>query len=176
VSQQSNSAGVTVRPAGVADLDAITRIFTHYVETTVATFNEVPLSRADWERKLADLTERKLPFLVADAGGEVAGFAYAGPFRPQHAYRYTVEDTIYLAPGHTGRGLGGLLLQALLDACADAGVRQVVAVIAASGNDASPALHRKFGFTDAGRLTDIGYKHDRWIDVVLMQKQLPGRS
>ncbi|HEY7918714.1 MAG TPA: GNAT family N-acetyltransferase, partial [Streptosporangiaceae bacterium] len=124
-----------------------------------------------------DLTERKLPFLVAEAAGTVAGYAYASPWRPKPAYRHTVEDSVYLAPGQRGRGLGRLLLESLLAGCADAGVRQVIAVIADSGDPASAALHRACGFADAGRLTQVGFKHGRWIDTVLMQRELqPGTT
>jgi phosphinothricin acetyltransferase len=125
-----------------------------------------------WRQRLADLTERKLPFLVAEAAGTVAGYAYASPWRPKPAYRHTVEDSVYLAPGQRGRGLGRLLLESLLAGCADAGVRQVIAVIADSGDPASAALHRACGFADAGRLSHVGFKHGRWIDTVLMQREL----
>ncbi len=107
--------------------------------------------------------------------GQVAGYAYAGPFRPKPAYRHTVEDSIYLAPGSTGRGLGRALLAALLAGCAEAGARQVIAVIADTGETASAALHRRFGFTDAGLLRQVGHKHGRWVDTLLMQRDLsPG--
>jgi phosphinothricin acetyltransferase len=115
---------------------------------------------------------------VAEAEGDraVCGFAYASPWRPKPAYRHTVEDTVYLSPGHTGRGIGSALLGTLLAGCAEAGARQVIAVIADTGSDASAALHRRFGFTQAGRLSGVGRKHGRWIDTVLMQKDLgPGR-
>jgi phosphinothricin acetyltransferase len=110
--------------------------------------------------------------LVAELSGEVVGYAYATPWRPKPAYRYTVENSIYLAPGRTGQGLGGALLEALLTACAQTHLRQIIAVIADAGTDASVALHRRFGFTDVGRLAAVGYKHDRWIDTVLMQRTL----
>ena len=115
--------------------------------------------------------ERKLPFLVAEAGGTVAGYAYASPWRPKPAYRHTVEDSVYLAPGQRGRGLGRLLLESLLTGCADAGVRQVIAVIADSGDPASVALHRACGFAETGRLSQVGYKHGRWLDTVLLQRE-----
>ncbi|GIH16272.1 GNAT family N-acetyltransferase [Rugosimonospora africana] len=165
---------VLVRPAEPGDLGAVAGIYEHYVLGSVATFEEVPPGVADWRQRLDDLTGRGLPFLVATVGGEVAGYAYAGPWRPKPAYRHTVEDSIYLAPGRTGQGLGRALLGALLAGCPRAGVRQVVAVIADTGSDASAALHRSFGFTDAGRLVGVGYKHGRWVDTVLMQRDLTG--
>ncbi len=162
-----------VRAAVPADAEQVAAIFAHYVTTSVATFEEVAPTAADWRRRLDDLAGRKLPFLVADAGdGSVCGFAYASPWRPKPAYRHTVEDTVYLSPGHTGRGIGSALLGGLLARCADAGARQVIAVIADTGSDASAALHRRFGFTEAGRLSAVGRKHGRWIDTVLMQHDL----
>jgi phosphinothricin acetyltransferase len=147
-------------------------ILAFYVTNTVATFEMEPPGVPQWRQRLADLTERKLPFLVAEAAGTVAGYAYASPWRPKPAYRHTVEDSVYLAPGQRGRGLGRLLLESLLAGCADAGVRQVIAVIADSGDPASAALHRACGFADAGRLSHVGFKHGRWIDTVLMQREL----
>ena len=163
-----------VRAAVPADAEAVAAIFAHYVATSVATFEEVAPTAADWQRQLDDLTARNLPFLVAEAGRNVAvcGFAYASPWRPKPAYRHTVEDTVYLSPGHTGCGIGSALLGGLLAGCAAAGARQVIAVIADTGSDASAALHRRFGFTQAGRLSGVGRKHGRWIDTVLMQKEL----
>jgi phosphinothricin acetyltransferase len=111
-----------------------------------------------------------------EADGTVCGYAYASPWRPKPAYRYTVEDTVYISPGRTGCGLGSALLGGLLDGCAAAGARQVIAVIADTGSDVSAALHRRFGFAEAGRLHGVGRKHGRWIDTVLMQRELgPGR-
>ena len=161
-----------VGPATPADLERVADIFAHYVWNTAATFEEIPPTVADWHRRLDDLAGLGLPFLVARAGGEVAGYAYAGPWRRKPAYRHTVEDSVYLAADRTGQGLGRALLGPLLTRCADAGVRQVVAVIADAGADASVALHRSLGFVDAGRLTAVGRKHGRWIDTVLMQRDL----
>ncbi|WP_433479272.1 N-acetyltransferase family protein [Spirillospora sp. CA-142024] len=163
-----------IRPAGRGDPKAVAEIFTHYVSHTVITFEQTPPAVAEWRRRLDDLTGRGLPFLVADLDGEVAGYAYAGPWRPKPAYRHTVEDSIYLAPDRTGRGLGGALLGGLVNRCARAGMRQMIAVIADTGGDASTALHRRFGFTDAGRLTGVGHKHGRSIDTLLMQRALTG--
>ncbi|GIJ70856.1 GNAT family N-acetyltransferase [Virgisporangium ochraceum] len=162
-----------ISPAAPADLGAVARIYAHYVTDTVVTFEETPPTVADWRARHDDLAARGLPFLVATVDGEVAGYAYAGPWRPKPAYRHTVEDSVYLAPGFTGRGLGRALLAAVLDGCAAAGMRQVVAVIADTGSDASAALHRRLGFANAGRLTAVGHKHGRWVDTVLMQRALP---
>ncbi|MGI5352514.1 N-acetyltransferase family protein [Streptomyces sp. CA-250714] len=168
-----------VCPATPADLEAVAEIYAHYVTDSVITFEQVPPTVADWRRRLDELSERGLPFLVAKLGsgtgetgeaGEVVGYAYAGPWRPKPAYRHTVENTVYLAPGRTGLGLGSALLTRLLHECEQAGVRQIVAVIADTGSDASPALHRRFGFVPAGRLTGVGHKHGRWIDTILMQR------
>ncbi|MBX7547840.1 GNAT family N-acetyltransferase [Streptomyces sp. tea 10] len=163
---------VVVRPATSADLQAVADIYTHYVRHTVATFEETPPTVAHWEERLDDLTGRKLPFLVAASDDTVAGFALAAPWRPKPAYRSTVEDTVYLAPHAIGRGLGTALLDAVVTESARAGMRQMIAVIADTGNDASRALHRRFGFTDAGRLVRVGHKHGRWIDTFLMQREL----
>ena len=171
-----------VRAAVPADAEPVAAIFAHYVATSVATFEEVAPTAADWRRRLGELAARNLPFLVAEAavagggvgegGRSVCGFAYASPWRPKPAYRHTVEDTVYLSPGCTGRGIGSALLGTLLAGCAAAGARQVIAVIADTGSDASAALHRRFGFTQAGVLSGVGRKHGRWIDTLLMQKEL----
>ena len=161
-----------VRPAVSADLEQIAAIYAYYVTTSVATFEEVPPTAADWRRRLDELTGQNLPFLVAESGGTVGGYAYASPWRPKPAYRHTVEDTVYISPAHAGRGLGSALLGALLVRCELAGARQVIAIIADTGSDASAALHRRFGFAHAGRLSAVGRKHGRWIDTVLMQRAL----
>ena len=163
---------LVIGPATGADLRGVAEIFAHYVTGSVVTFEDTPPTVADWRRRLDDLAGRGLPFLVARAGSEVAGYAYASPWRPKPAYRHTVEDSVYLAPDRTGQGLGRALLGPLLTGCADAGVRQVVAVIADDGSDASVALHRSFGFAHVGRLTAVGHKHGAWIDTVLMQRDL----
>ncbi|TDD65204.1 N-acetyltransferase family protein [Jiangella aurantiaca] len=162
----------TVRPADTADLPAIAAIFAHYVETSVVTFEEAPPSVADWAGKLADLRDRSLPFLVAESGATIAGYAYAAPWRPKPAYRHTAENTVYLSPAHTGRGLGRTLMTVLIDACADAGVRRLIAVVVDDGAGPNPSLvlHRALGFAEAGRLTAVGHKHGRWLDTVLLQR------
>ena len=165
---------LAIGPATPADLERVADIFAHYVWNTAVTFEQTPPTVADWRRRLDDLAGLGLPFLVARTGGEVAGYAYAGPWRRQPAYRHTLEDSVYLAPGRTGQGLGRRLLGELLTRCGQAGARQVVAVIADAGADseASIALHRSFGFTHAGRLVGVGRKHGRLIDTVLLQRDL----
>lgn len=161
-----------VRPVAPADLRTIATIFAHYVTTSLVTFEEKPPEIEDWRRWCGQLSTLGLPFLVAQAGEEVVGYAYASRWRPKPAYRHTVESSLYLAPGWTGKGMGGLLLDALLAECAVAGVSQVIAVVADTGDDASIALHRSRGFTEAGRLRRVGHKRGRWIDTVLLQRDL----
>ncbi|MEO3764653.1 N-acetyltransferase family protein [Streptomyces sp. B8F3] len=169
----SPSAAV-IRPASPQDMAAIAEIYAYYVTDTVITFEETPPPPAYWQERLRDLGDRGLPFLVAEAAGSLAGYAYAAPWRPKPAYRHTVENSIYLAPGRTGRGIGGTLLAELVDRCTKTGVRQIMAVIADTGDDTSPALHRRYGFTQVGRLTEVGFKHGRWLDTILMQRTLRG--
>ncbi|MEV7415486.1 N-acetyltransferase family protein [Streptomyces sp. NPDC089919] len=164
--------GSAVRPATRADLGAVADIYAHYVHHTVVTFDETPPPPAAWQRRFDDLAGLGLPFLVAEAAGEVVGYAYAAPWRTKPAYRHTVENSIYLKPGRTGRGIGAALLAALLTECAATPARQMIAVIADAGTDASLALHRRFGFVEQGRLTEVGHKHNRWIDTILMQRPL----
>jgi L-amino acid N-acyltransferase YncA len=168
---------IVIRPVAPSDLDAVAAIFSHYVTSSVITFEVTPPRVEHWSRTLDDLAARGLPFVVCECDGEVAGYAYAAPWRTKPAYRHTVESTIYLAPDRTGRGLGRQLLRTLQRCCALAGVEQMIAVIADSGNPASIALHRACGFTDAGRLTKVGYKQGRWIDTVLLQRAVgPGQG
>lgn len=161
-----------VRAAALADLAAIAEIFAWYAEHTTATFEESRRAEREWAELLVRLDGLGLPFLVAEAGGEIAGYAYASPWRAKPAYRHTVEDSVFVAPGRTGQGVGGLLLGRLLAACAGHGTRQMIAVIADTGEPQSAALHRAFGFTAAGRLAAVGYKHGRWIDTLLMQRAI----
>ena len=165
-----------IRPAAPGDFAAVAAIFSHYVTTSVITFEVTPPAAGDWRRLRDDLAARGLPFLVCECDGNVAGYAYAAPWRSKPAYRHTVESTIYLAPNRTGRGLGRRLLRALQRRCALAGVEQMIAVIADSGSPASVALHRACDFTDAGRLRNVGRKHGRLIDTLLMQHDLTAES
>ncbi|MFK3735225.1 GNAT family N-acetyltransferase [Streptomyces sp. NPDC088090] len=161
-----------IRPAVPADMEAVASLYAHYVLHTVVTFDETAPPVAYWHERLADLTGRGLPFLVAEVAGRVAGYAYASPWRPKPAYRHSVENSVHLAPEATGRGLGTLLMRPLIAACAEAGAHQMIAVVADSGTAASQALHRRLGFTEAGRLRAVGHKHGRRLDTVLLQLTL----
>ncbi|MFD8013250.1 GNAT family N-acetyltransferase [Streptomyces sp. NPDC058955] len=161
-----------IRAATEADLDAVAAIYAHYVDHTVVTFDETPPPVSSWRTRLAELSARGLPFLVAEDAGRIAGYAYASPWRPKPAYRHSVENSVYLAPEETGRGLGGSLMEALVAACTAAGAHQMIAVIADSGTAASLALHRRLGFTEAGRLRSVGLKHGRRLDTILLQRTL----
>lgn len=163
---------IIVRRFSPADLGRVSEIFGWYALNSAATFEESPRTDADWLRLAQELECRSLPFLVAETDGAVAGYAYARPWRDKPAYRATVEDSVFLAPGRTGLGIGRRLLAELLTACAAAGARQVIAVIADAGAEASIGLHESCGFTQAGRLADVGYKHGNWIGTLLMQRAI----
>jgi L-amino acid N-acyltransferase YncA len=163
---------IIVRRLVPADLGQVSDIFGWYAVNSVATFEDAPRDAASWSALAAELDRLGLPFLVADADGAIAGYAYASPWRRKAAYRGTVEDSIFVAPEHAGRGIGRLLLTELLTACAAAGARQVIAVIADSGAEASVGLHESCGFAHAGRLADVGYKHGMWIGTLLMQRAI----
>jgi L-amino acid N-acyltransferase YncA len=163
---------VTIRTAHPADLDAVGAIYAHYVTTSTATFEETPPDRREWERRRRSIVERGLPFLVAELSGTIVGYAYCVPWRARPAYRRTAEVSVYVAPSAIGKGAGGALLDGLVTHAAGAGVRELIAVVADTGDPASIALHRGRGFVDAGRLAGVGFKHDRWLDTVLLQRRL----
>jgi L-amino acid N-acyltransferase YncA len=157
-------------PAEPGDLSQVSAIFAWYAVNSLATFEESPRSEHHWSELCDLLSSRSLPFLVAEDDGQIAGYAYAGPWRTKPAYRHTVEDSVFISPDRTGLGIGKRLLTRLLAESANAGVRQMIAVIAEADSGASIALHMACGFTEAGRLADVGYKHGRWISTVLMQR------
>lgn len=166
---------VTVRDADERDLPAIQAIYAHYVLETAASFEEEPPDLTEMARRMADVRDRALPYLVAEADGRLAGFAYAGPFRPRSAYRYTLEDSIYVAPGFMRRGIGRKLLSSLIERALEKGYRQMIAVIGDSQNLPSIALHESLGFRREGMLKGVGYKFGRWYDLVIMHLPLrPG--
>lgn len=163
---------MSTRAATPEDLAAIAAIYAHYVATSVATFELDPPDAAEWHRRFTAITDAGLPFLVTERDGALAGYAYCAPWKSRPAYRATVEDSVYVAPAAVGQGCGTELVRDLLDACTAAGIREVVAVIADTGDPTSLELHRRFGFVDAGRLTRVGYKHDRYVDTFLLQRSL----
>lgn len=160
-----------IRSALVGDAGRITAIYAHHVAHGTATFDTVPPPVAAMAAKISALTEQGCPFLVCEMEGMVVGYAYAARFRDRPAYAATCEDSIYLDPAFTGRGVGKALLLALIDAAEAAGFRQMIAV-AGGGEPASVGLHIACGFTHAGRLTAVGRKFDRWLDTVYMQRPL----
>jgi L-amino acid N-acyltransferase YncA len=165
---------MSVRRATLADAEALAAIYGHHVLHGFGTFEEDPPSAAEMERRRASIAGLGLPYLVAEDAGRVVGFAYAGPFRPRPAYRYTLEDSVYVAPAAVGKGVGRAVLGAVIAACEALGVRQLVAVIGDSGNAASVGLHTALGFTHQGVGRSFGFKHGRWVDIVWMQKSLNG--
>lgn len=163
-----------IRPATEADAEALAAIYGHHVLHGFGTFEEIPPSPAEMERRRKAIVAQGLPYVAAEAAGQVLGFAYAGPFRTRAAYRYTAEDSVYVAPETTGRGIGRAVLSAVLESCTQFGLRQVIAVIGDSRNAASIGLHASLGFERAGVGRSLGHKHGRWVDVVWMQKALNG--
>ena len=168
-------SSLVLRPATEADLDCITDIYADAVLNGTASYELAPPSRATMGERFAELASAGFPFLVAKAGERVIGYAYAGPFRPRPAYRFIVEDSIYLAPTAKGRGIGRMLLKQLVEDVRSLGFRQIIAVIG-DGSPASPSvrLHEALGFRHTGMLEGSGYKHGRWLDTVFMQLSLNG--
>ncbi len=173
-STKPHTAAVSIRPVETADIAAITDIYAREVEQGTASFELTPPDTAEMTRRLAAVRAAGLPWLVLEDRGRVAGFAYAAPYHARPAYRFTAEDSIYLAPRARGRGRGRLLLETLLEASAAVGIRRMIAVIGDSANLASVRLHARCGFARMGRLDKVGYKFDRWLDVILMQRHLGG--
>ncbi len=168
-------SAVSLRAAGADDMPAIAALYASHVRTGTATFELDPPDEVEMRRRRDDIVSRGLPYLVAMRDDQTIGYAYAGPYRPRPAYRFTVEDSIYVRADCAGQGVGRLLLQALIDACEHAGARQMIAVIGDTANSASIRLHAAAGFTRTGLLPSVGWKFGRWLDVVLMQRALgPG--
>ena len=175
VSAASASAidAVVIRPANLVDLPAIVLIYAHNVRTGTASFEIDPPDLAEMTRRFQTLQDAGMPYVVAEADGELLGYAYAGPHRARPAYRNTVEDSIYLDTAAQGRGVGTLLLQALIRDCEARGFKQMVAVVGGGHqNPGSARLHARCGFREVGVLEHVGYKFDRWLDCLLMQRSL----
>ena len=166
-----------LRPSTDADIDAIAAIYAHHVTHGTASFETVPPDAAEMGRRRDAMLALGFPYIVIEAQGVLLGYAYAGTYRPRAAYRDTVENSVYLLPDAAGRGLGGRLLGAVIDACAELGLRQMIAVVGDSANVASVRLHERLGFRRVGVLEAVGFKHGRWLDTVLLQRRLgPGSA
>lgn len=161
-----------VRPSRPEDAAALAGIYGHHVLYGTGTFEEIPPSAAEMAARREAVLAQGLPHLVAEEEGAVVGFAYASPFRTRAAYRYLIEDSVYIHPDWMGRGVGKALLAPIIEACEAMGFRQMVAVIGDSANAGSINLHRSLGFVDAGVGRSFGYKAGRWVDVVFMQRAL----
>jgi phosphinothricin acetyltransferase len=172
LASSSGPLNVRVRIAAEADMAAVQEIYAYYVLKTTASFEDEPPTVAEitarWQRTLS----RRMPFLVAVKGRRVLGYAYASPFRERSAYRYTCEDSIYIANDALGRNVGNALMSTLIAQCTALGFRQMIAVIGDSANAASLALHSRHGFYVIGALSSVGYKFGRWSDAVFMQRSL----
>lgn len=165
-------AAVTIRDASVDDMMHVQRIYATHVLHGTATFEEVPPTADEMLARRAQILATGMPYLVAVINGEVVGYCYAAQYRPRIAYRYTIEDSIYLAENQAGKGLGKALLAALIERCEQGPWRQMIAVIAGNNNFSSIGLHRSMGFTHAGTQIATGFKFGQWIDVVFMQRAL----
>ena len=161
-----------IRPATMADAAALADIYGHHVLHGFGTFEETPPSAEEIGRRVTSVLGHGLPYLVAEIDGAVAGFAYASAFRTRAAYRYTVEDSVYIAPHRLGQGIGKALLLRVIEASEALGLRQMVAMIGDSANAGSIGVHRSCGFEPTGTLRGLGFKAGRWVDVVTMQRQL----
>lgn len=167
-----SSGAMRIRDSGDGDVAAIQAIYAHHVLHGFGSFEEEPPARDDMAARRAGVVAAGLPWLVAEIDGRIAGYAYAGPFRPRAAYRFAVEDSVYVAPDFTRRGVGRALLVELIARCEAGPWRQMLALIGDSDNHGSVGLHRALGFSPVGTFASVGYKRGRWVDVVLMQRPL----
>jgi len=161
-----------LRTAALDDLPAVQAIYAHHVLHGLGTFEETPPSLDEMTRRWRTTIDAGMPYLVCVADGTVMGFAYAGLYRPRQAYRYSVEDSVYVAPGAARRGYGRRLVGTLIERCTALGHRQMLAVIGDRDNHGSIGLHRNLGFTEVGHFPSVGFKLGRWVDVVVMQHPL----
>ena len=161
-----------MRSATPVDLPAIQSIYAHHVLHGLASYEEVPPDVDEMRRRFAEVTQRGLPYLVAVSGGTVVGYGYCTLFRTRSAYRFVLEDSVYVRDGMLGKGIGRALLTVLIDQCTVLGYRQMIAVIGDSGNAGSIGLHASLGFLRSGNLRSTGFKFGRWVDTVLMQRPL----
>ncbi len=163
----------SIREAEERDLPDVREIYNHYVKNSVVTFDEDTMTLKEWREKFAYLRKLEMPFIVAESpSGQVLGYALVTPWKQKKAYRYTVENSIYLGPASTGKGLGRALMSELLERSTAAGIKEIIAVIADSGAEPSIRLHEQFGFEEVGRMGKVGFKFNRWLGTVLLQKSL----
>jgi phosphinothricin acetyltransferase len=161
-----------IRPSQPEDLSAITAIYQHHVLNGTGTFEIEPPSQEDMTARRADVLGKGLPYLVIEENGQVLGFAYCNWFKPRPAYRFSAEDSIYLAPNVSGKGWGRLLLAELCRSAEVAGIRKLIAVIGDSANEGSIGVHKSLGFQSVGVVKSCGWKFNRWLDIVMMEKAL----
>jgi L-amino acid N-acyltransferase YncA len=161
-----------IRACTLADLEAVQSIYAHQVRTGLATFEETPPPVEEMARRFEALVAEQFPFIVASTDGHIAGYAYAGPYRPRSAYRFTCESSVYVAPDMHRRGVGRALMVQVIDVCRRLGKLQMLAVIGDSANAASIGLHAAVGFELVGTFKGVGFKFGRWVDTVLMQRTL----
>jgi phosphinothricin acetyltransferase len=162
----------SIRPSRESDLPAITAIYAHHVLNGTGTFETTPPTEAEMTSRRADVLGKGLPYLVMEDGGQVMGYAYCQWFKPRPAYRFSAEDSIYMHPDAAGRGLGKQLLAELVKQAEAVGVRKLLAVIGDSNNAGSIGVHRALGFTPVGTIQSCGWKFDRWLDIVIMEKAI----
>ncbi len=168
---------IAIRPAVLADIPALTRIYAHAVLHGTASFELEPPDEAEMTRRMRALLDGGFPYIVAENESELAGYAYVGPYRTRPAYRFTVEDSIYVDPNAHRRGIGRALLARLIEESERRGFRQMLAVIGDSAQTPSIEVHRALGFRMVGNFENVGFKFDRWLDSVLMQRDLgPGAT
>ena len=166
-----------VRPAVAADMPVVQAIYAHHVRHGLASFEDDPPTLEDMTQRWREVAGKGLPYVVAERAGDLLGYAYAGPYRSRPAYRYTVENSVYVREGLQQRGVGQAVMRAVLAECEARGYRQMIAVIGDSANEGSIRLHERLGFARVGLLTAVGYKFGRWVDSVLMQRPLgPGAA
>jgi L-amino acid N-acyltransferase YncA len=171
-SESAPRDATVIRAASELDMAAVRSIYAHYVLHSLATFEEIPPTLDEMLARRRASAHSNLPYLVAQARREILGFAYAAPYRPRPAYRFTIEDSVYVAEGFGGRGIGSALLGELIARCERRPWRQMVAIVGDSANLASIALHRRFGFELTGTLRSVGFKHGCWVDTPILQRAL----
>ncbi|MFK7854599.1 MAG: N-acetyltransferase family protein [Granulosicoccus sp.] len=163
---------LSLRPAVESDLGAMTDIYAHHVLQGTGSFEEIPPDVCEMRKRWKERVEQGYPTLIAEIEQRVVGFAYANAYKSRSAYRFTVEDSIYVAPKATGRGVGRTLLQSLIQICTEQNYRQMIAIVGDSANEASIAVHTACGFSVIGTARELGFKHGRWLDIVFMQRPL----